>query len=325
MRVVIPRRARRSAAVLLAAASAAAAGVPASSSATIGIRVGIGDQQVAMFDNPAFQTAGFKRVRYFIPWDIMDNASERLTARAFVLRARASGISVLIHLSTNNYAIKKARLPSVATYKTQMRRIVNYFRAIGVREFGVWNEVNHASEPTWDTPSHAALYFVEMYRAVKGHCSSCVVVALDVLDQNGVERYMRDFYRRLSPTYRRRATVVGIHNYGDVNRQRTTFTRGMIQEAHKYNRSTKFWLTETGGIVNFGDSFPCDIQRAAARLSTMFSLANRYRTSGIQRLYIFSWSGTGCDARFDAGLTNPDGSTRPGYDYVVKKLPGYLR
>ena len=70
---------------------------------------------------------------------------------------------------------------------------------------------------------------------VKPPCSSCGVVALDVLDQTGVEQYMKTFFRALSPTYRRRATIVGIHNYGDVNRQRTTFTHNIIHEAHHYN------------------------------------------------------------------------------------------
>lgn len=299
--------------------------LPVSSSAAIPIRVGIGDQQVSMFDNPSFQRAHFKRVRYVIPWDIMENAEQRLQARAFVKRARAEGLQVLVHLSTNDYRIKRGHRPSVREYKTTVRRTVRYFRALGVREFGTWNEVNHASQPTYNSPSHAALYFREMYRAVKGGCRSCGVVALDVLDQTGVERYMRSFYSRLSPTFRRRATVVGIHNYGDVNRNRSTYTRSIIQQAHRYNRRTRFWLTETGGIVKFGRSFPCSPTRAANRLSTMFSLANRYRRSGIQRLYIYQWTGPGCDARFDAGLTNPDGSVRPGYTYVRKKLPDYLR
>jgi hypothetical protein len=164
-----------------------------------------------------------------------------------------------------------------------------------------------------------------MYRLVKGRCRSCTVIALDVLDQRGVERYMRSFYRRLSATYRRRATVVGIHNYGDVNRRRTTFTRSMISQARHYNRHTRFWLTETGGIVKFGRSFPYSPTRAAHRLSTMFSIANRYRRSGIERLYVYQWTGPQRTARFDAGLTNPDGSPRPGYTYLRKKLPGYLR
>src|SRR3954470_14262300 len=204
------------------------AAVPAVASARNPLRVGIGDQQAATFDHPDFQRAKFKRVRYLVAWNVMDDVGRRLAARAYVQRARASGMQVLLHISTDDYTIKKARLPSTATYRRQIGRIVRYFRGLGVREFGTWDEANHASQPTWDTPAHAALFFRELYRAVKPHCRSCGVVALDVLDQTGVERYMRSFYRRLSATYRRRATIVGIHNYGDVNRKRTTFTRNII-------------------------------------------------------------------------------------------------
>jgi hypothetical protein len=206
-----------------------------------------------------------------------------------------------------------------------MRRFVPHFRALGVREFGTWNEANHASQPTYRSPSRAASFFKVMYREVKDRCSSCAVVALDVLDQHGVDRYMRSFYRALSSTYRRRATLVGIHNYGDVNRRRTTYTRLMIRQARHYNRHTKFWFTETGGIVKFGRSFPCSTTRAKNRLANMFSLAKRYRSSGVQRLYVYNFTGAGCDARFDAGLTNPDGTARPGYTYLRSKLSDFLR
>ena len=57
----------------------------------------------------------------------------------------------------------------------------------------------------------------------------------------------------------------------------------------------------------------------------MFSIANRYRRSGIQRMYVYQWTGARRDDRFDAGLTDPDGSVRPGYTYLRKKLPGYER
>jgi hypothetical protein len=276
-----------------------------------------------MFDQSAFQRAKFERVRYLVPWNVMDNVTLRLAARGFVQGARAAHIHVLVHASTDDYTIKKAKLPSVATYRHQVSRIVAYFRALGVREFGTWDEANHARQPTWDHPGQAALFFREMYRAAKRHCSSCAVVALDVLDQVGVESYMRSFYRKLSPTYRRRATLVGIHNYGDVNRRRTTFTRSIIRQSRHYNGSTRFWLTETGGIVKLGRSFPCSTSRAAARMTWMFHLARLYRTSGIQRLYIYNWTGAGCDARFDAGLTSPNGATRAGYRYLRKVLPDY--
>src|SRR3954453_24242167 len=315
----LPRNATPIAAIVLAMLW------PAAAQARVSIRVGIGDQHAEMFDQSAFQRAKFRRVRYVLPWNVMDNSAQRLAARAYVLRARQSNISVLIHVSTDDTRIKKAQLPSVGAYRAQLVRLVRYFRALGVREFGTWNEANHASQPTYRSPTRAADFFREMYRRVKGSCRSCAVIALDVLDQTGVERYMRSFYRHLSPTYRRRATVVGIHNYGDVNRRRTTFTRNIIRQSHRYNRATKFWLTETGGIVNFGRSFPCSTSRAASRLKTMFSLARRYRTSGIQRLYVYNWTGSGCSARFDAGLTNPDGTPRRGYTVVRDALPNYLR
>jgi hypothetical protein len=302
-----------------------AASFAASAAARTAIRVGIGDQNIAMFDQSAFRRAQFEHVRFLVAWNVMDDAPQRLAARAYVQRARADHVRVLLHVSTDDYRIKKARLPSVATYRRQVGRIVRYFRALGVREFGSWNEANHASQPTYDSPSRAALFFREMYRAVKGHCRTCAVVGLDVLDQVGVESYMRSFYRRLSATYRRRATVVGIHNYGDVNRKRTSFTRAIISQARRYNRHTRFWLTETGGIVKLGRSFACSTTRAAARLSWMFHLARLYRTSGIDRLYIYNWTGAGCDARFDAGLTAPDGAPRAGYRYLRKVLPNYLR
>jgi hypothetical protein len=297
----------------------------AGADARVPVRVGIGDQDPSMFAQPAFQRAKFQRVRYFIKWNAIDDAGALAQADAFIRTARANRFSVLLHISTDDYTIKQAKLPSVAQYRSKVGALVRRYRALGVREFGTWNEANHASQPTYRSPTRAASFFREMYRLVKPRCSSCAVVALDVLDQTGVERYMRSFYRALSPTYRRRATLVGIHNYGDVNRRRTTFTRSIIRQSHHYNKRTRFWFTETGGLVKFGRNFPCSTARAASRLNTMFSLARRYRTAGVQRLYIYSWSGPGCSARFDAGLVGPDGTPRKGYDTVRRQLVKYLR
>jgi hypothetical protein len=314
----------RSLPLALVALAVLAAGAQ-SASAKTPIRVGIGDQQASIFDQDAFQRAKLERVRYFVPWNATDNPVELLRATAYVQRARAEGMEVLLHVSSDDLRRKRAKLPSVEQYRLRVGRLVRHFRKLGVREFGVFNEANHDSQPTYRSPTRAASFFREMYRMVKPSCPGCAVVALDVLDQVGVERYMRSFYRALSPTYRRRATIVGIHNYGDVNRKRTTFTRNIIRQARDYNRSTKFWFTETGGIVNFGKHFPCSTSRAASRLKEMFSLARRYRHSGVQRLYVYNWTGAGCDARFDAGLTTPGGRTRAGYRVLRNALPSFLR
>jgi hypothetical protein len=57
----------------------------------------------------------------------------------------------------------------------------------------------------------------------------------------------------------------------------------------------------------------------------MFRIARQFRTSGVDRLYIYNWTGAGCDARFDAGLVAPNGTPRAGYRYLRRALPGYLR
>src|SRR3954466_7140536 len=237
-------------------AAMAIAGVPASAGAKTGVRVGIGDQQVSMFDSPLFQRAKFKLVRYFVPWNIMDDDQQLATAKAYVQRARQDHIQVLLHISSDDLRIKKAKLPSVAAYRKQIKRIVSTFPPLGGRDFRAWNEVNHPSQPTYRSPTRAADFFVEAYRAIKPRCSFCNVIALDVLDQTGVARYMPAFYRHPSSTYRRRATVVGIHNYGDVNRQRTTFTRNIIRQSHSFNKHTRFWFTEDDREPKVGPHLP---------------------------------------------------------------------
>jgi hypothetical protein len=210
-------------------------------------------------------------------------------------------------------------------------RIVRYFRKLGVREFGSWNEVNHKTQETWNRVGHAVSYYKSMYSAVKRRCRSCTVVGLDVLDQRGVERYIRSFYRRLSSTWRKRLSVVGIHNYGDVNRRRTSGTRSIINTVRRLNRRAKFWFTETGALAAFRGSFPYSEARQASRIRNMFSLASRFRRSGVQRVYSYNWFGAvfddscGRSCLFDAGLVDPDGTPRPVLDVFRSRLRSYSR
>jgi hypothetical protein len=314
------------------------------------IRVGIGDQSVATFDDPTFRALDLRQIRYFVPWNAIHETAIRLQLRAWVKKARSQGMRPLIHVSTTSFDVKKAPLPSVAHYRKDVGRLVRYLRHLGVRDFGAFNEANHKSQPTWDSPNHAALFFEEMYRAVHRTCStrSCRVVALDVLDQPGVERYIRRFYDRLrTRTWKRRAEFVGIHNYSDVNRHSRTRTRAIIKQVRAENRGAKFWFTETGGLIGFGKNFPCDPssptslqraeQRAADAVSYVFKLANIYRSSGVQRIYLYNWFGNDCApngrvdltgraaderAGFDAGLVRADGTPRPGLAQLRQALEG---
>jgi hypothetical protein len=305
--------------------------VPASPAAARSpIRVGVADQDPAMFDSPYFQQLNVKRTRYFVPSDVMQNASERTRAREFVLAARRHGVATLLHISTTDLREKRGRVVSTAKYRRDVGRTVAYFRKLGVRDFGAWNEVNHKTQETWNHIGNAVSYFKSMYSAVRSRCRSCAVVGLDVLDQAGVERYMRSFYKRLSPTWRKRLKVVGIHNYSDVNRNRSTGTRTIITTARRYNRSTKFWFTETGALASFRGSFPYSESRQAARMRNMFTLASRFKSRGVQRVYEYNWfgvenGGCGLSCLFDAGLVHPDGTPRPVYDVFASKLKSYSR
>jgi hypothetical protein len=313
--------------VLAALATAALPAAPASARSSI--RVGVADQSPAMFDSPHFQALNIKRTRYFVPSDVMQDAAERAKARAFVVAARNAGVSTLLHISTTDLRSKRGPVVSPSAYRRNVGRMVAYFRKLGVRDFGAWNEVNHASQETWNRIGNAVSYYKSMYTAVKKRCRSCAVVGLDVLDQAGVDRYMRSFYARLSSTWRKRLKVVGIHNYSDVNRNRATGTSKIINTARRYDRRTKFWFTETGAVASFGRAFPYNEARQASRIRNMFTLASRFKSRGVQRVYEYNWFGAengGCGpCRFDAGLVDPDGTPRPVYSVFAAKLKSYAR
>ncbi len=294
------------------------------------IKVGVADQSPAMFANPSFRALNTKRTRYFVASDVMQDATERAKARAFVLAARAAGVSTLLHISTTDLREKRGRVVSTTAYRRNVGRIVVYFRALGVKDFGAWNEVNHKTQETWNRVGNAVSYFKSMYTAVKRRCRGCAVVGLDVLDQAGVDKYMASFYRRLSSTWRKRLSIVGIHNYSDVNRSRSTGTAKIIRSARKYNRSTKFWFTETGALASFRTAFPYDEARQASRIRNMFTYATRYRASGVERVYSYNFfgienRGCGLTCMFDAGLVYPGGAPRPVYAVFKAKLAKFSR
>ncbi len=309
---------------------AAAILLPSAASARSSVRVGIGDQSPSIFSAPLFAQLKIKRTRYFVAADVMRDRAELEKARTFVVAARNAGVSTLLHISTSDLRSKRGPIVSKTRYKRDVKKFVKYFRALGVRDFGVWNEANHQTQETWNRVSYAVSYFKSMYRAVRARCRTCAVVALDVLDAPNAARYMRGFYNRLSRTWRKRVKVVGIHNYADVNRSRTSGTRKIIKTARRYNRRTRFWFTETGALAAFHASFRYSEARQASRIKNMFSLASRFRRQGVQRVYSYNWTGIengscGSRCRFDAGLVDPDGTPRPVYDVFKRKLANYSR
>ena len=302
------------------AATMAVLVVPATSDAKYRVRIGLGDQHVQTLTQPLFLQTKIKRLRYFVPYNAIHHPQEMRKVRAYVSTARALGRHVLVHISTDDLRIRRGHLPSVRQYRRDVGRLIRQLRPLGVREWGVWNEANHKSQPTWNHPRRAARY----YRQMRTICRGCRIVALDVLDQRGVERYIQRFYRALPRTVRRHARFVGIHNYSDVNRRRTSGTRGIMRAVKRSVRSPRFWLTETGGVVELGRSFRCSERRAANRLKFMFKMLRKYRRT-IDRAYVYNWFGTDCSTRMDTGLVDRDGSARRGYRVLRQGLRTFMR
>jgi hypothetical protein len=332
--------------VLLCAAAAVLPSTAAAQSRTQ-VAVGIGDQNASMFSSPAYQALNLKKTRYFIHWDAIDKPGELAKADAFVGAARVSRVSVLMHISTNSFAAG-TKLPSVTAYRQKVGALVDRYRPVGVREWGIWNEANHKTQPTFRSPRRAAQFY-NAFRGFAGRkCKGCRIVALDLLDQRGVESYIRRWYAAAGARGRSAATYVGIHNYSEVNRKigstrakrpsnrypGTARIVRAVKRAKRSSRRTQFWYTETGGLAKFGGSFPCNPNSASSirsaesrqrnRTAYMFTLAKRHRRD-IKRLYTYNWQGTNCTTTFDAGVVRSDGATRPAYTTLRAALRRFTK
>src|SRR5919112_1492744 len=59
-------------------------------------RVGLGEQDPAMFDTPAWQSLKLKRVRYLVPWDYAKHRGQRDEVDYYMARARQAKQDVLV-------------------------------------------------------------------------------------------------------------------------------------------------------------------------------------------------------------------------------------
>jgi hypothetical protein len=282
-------------------------------------RVGIGDQSASMFDSARWQSLKLKRTRYLVPWNWSSDPAQRAEVLDYMARARAARQQVLVSFTARRgcwngtrYSRSRAcRAPSAKQFRTQFKRFDA--RHPWVKTYSAWNEINHASQPTYRKPKLAVRYYEVLRKQAKAR--KFRVMAADVLDTSNMRGYLRSFMRRAKGKPR----LWGLHNYQDVNRKTSADTRLMLSLV-----PGEVWLTETGGIVKF-ENFRYNPGRAAKRTKWMFTLANRYDSrkrgmrSKITQLYIYRWFGEGRTARFDAGLVNPSGTPRKAYAVVRKQ------
>jgi hypothetical protein len=257
-----------------------------------------------------------KIARYITPYDVMKDGFYHQKLDAWLLAAKAANQRILIAFEHSYKTGRQKHTPSVSEYTTDMKAFHKAYPS--VKEVQPWNEANRCQrtltdrnvvgQPICHNPKRAAQY----YMAARTVFAGDKVTGLDVLDQNNVNpsvAYVKRFLRFAHP----RPRYWGFHNYSDTNRFSNKRTKALL----KATGHGEVWLTETGGIVQFGHSFPYNTHRAARALGCMFTLAKQ--NSRIKRLYVYQFNGAPAGDRFDAGLVSVDNKKRAGYTIVQQR------
>jgi hypothetical protein len=292
--------------------------------ASANFRVGVSEQNPAMFASPAWKSLKLKRVRYIVPWDWFKNAGQNAEVVSFMTAARSANQDVLVTFSADRACYKngrysrskKCRAPSQKTYSSAVKRFIKAYP--WVKEYAPWNEANHVSQPTHHNPRLAAAYYRTMLKVAKRK----TVLAADLLDQSDLGSYITRFLHYSHGKGR----IWGLHNYEDVNRHRSRGLKTMLRLA-----PGQVWLTETGGIYKFLPNFKTSQSRQVRATKYMFSLAKTYskrrhgNRSKVTRLYVYRWFGDKKSARFDAGVVDVNGKPRKAFSAFKSGLKGRLR
>jgi hypothetical protein len=305
-------------AALAGVSSAAAGRAPrARAHAASHYLVGIGDEFEEMFSSPLWLQLHTKIARYIAPYDAVVHRDSLTRATAWIRAAEAHGQQMLVAFYHSEHTPTK--LPSVSQYARDVQKFIKRFPK--VRQYQAWDEANRGNIPHY-LSSPSARANAQYYQALRRACTKCTVIGLDVLDQANISstlEYISEFKREVGHLHTVMPAVWGLHDYSDVNRLESWRTREVGRAL-----GGQVWLTETGGIVQFGGAFPnrhgSGLTRAAKVLDYTFKLASSY--SRIARLYIYNWTGGVNASRFDAGLTDSHFKPRPGYVVVCKHLHG---
>jgi len=278
---------------------------------------GIGDEHAQMFASPLWQQLHTKIARYIAPYDAAMRSYSLQQASTWIHAAEAQHQQVLVAFYHSEYT--PTRLPSVAVYQRDVKKFVALFPH--VRQYQSWDEANRGTIPhALTSPSAAAA--ARYYQALIRVCKGCTVIGLDVLDAANIGptlSYISEFKREIRRLQTVMPSIWGLHNYSDVNRLESWRTRELTRAF-----GGQVWLTETGGIVQFGGSFPnihgSGLKRAAKVLKYMFALAGS--VPQVKRMYVYDWTGGFTRTRFDAGLMNAHNQPRPGYIVLCRALHG---
>ena len=295
-------------AALVCAAALATTAAPAAAAKPI---VGIGDQKTQMFDDPRLAWLGVKHARIVVPWFAAlktADPAELAHLDAWMNGARRRGVQPLVAFGHGFIGWTRIYLPK----PPEFRRAVKAFRKRypWVKNYIAWNEANHCSQPTCRKPEEAG----RLFDVVKSECRGCTVLATAVIDQPNMVKWLKRFDRAAKS----KITVLGLHNYLDVNRLRSSGTRKLLK-AFKGD----VWITESGGVVyrkHFKSKvadFPENPTHAGKVTSFVLNLSTKL-SSRIKRVYLYHWNSDRPEPTWDSGLIDWTGKARPGFAALAR-------
>jgi hypothetical protein len=284
---------------LLLAVPAAAAARP---------RVGIGEQDPAMFRDKRFTALHIRDARLVVSWDVKWVDWERRDVDAYLKAAKRAKVRVLVTFAHSRVEGHEDDIPKPSTW----RSLFKWFRHRWpqVHDFQAWNEANHGSQPTSRAPRRAA----QLYDVMRSACGRCTISAPSVLDAPNMLGWIRRFRSAAHHSVR----IWSIHNYLDANRNRTIGTRKLLRNVHG-----QVWFTETGGIaarwVGGRHIRRYTVRRAATATKRVFRLAAL--SPRVKRVYFYNWiAPPERHPRWDSAFIGPNGKPRPAYQVLRREL-----
>ncbi len=239
-----------------------------------------------MFGNPLWQQLHTKIVRYIAPYDAAVRGDAPSQATAWIHAAEAQHQQVLVAFYHSEHT--PTRLPSVAhlpARRQEVREAVPARPPVPVIRRGQPRQRPGA----FSSPS--ATLAAQYYQALLRSCNGCTVIGLDVLDANNIGptlKYIAEFKREIG-----RLRTIMPKIWGCTTTPTSTASKAGAPSEIDRALGGQVWLTETGGIVQFGGAFPnrngSGLRARRTSLKYMFALARSQPQ--IKRLYLYDWTG----------------------------------
>jgi hypothetical protein len=261
----------------------------------------VGPDPQATFADPALKALHPRATRLIADWNVARTPGpERDRVDAWVHAALRARLKPL--LSFQGFKSRR-RAPTVHQYQLAVRAAVR--RWPQVREWQAWNEANHPTQPaTYRHPRRAARYAL----ALEAECWTCTVlpVTLQLSRSQSTRRWVAAWLAE----YGHAPRIWALHGYSDANR--ATYDRlSWFMRTYRHGR---VWITETGALAKFAQTFPYDLRRQRRATRYVFGAATRFRHR-VDRLYWWQWRGASRPrhVRWDSGLLDARGRPRPAY------------